>query len=186
MENKPTLSQLNLILFCQGDNNALGRLYKQLLPELYLVAFRYLKSAQESEDVVADCFEKLIRLPIEKRKQKFIENEINIKALMIVIVKNRCLDHIKKTKNRGRIIDSIKNFWPSTTTSLANQKFTEENFESLFICLQDKEQLILKLNMDGFSHQEISVKLNISEKTISNTLSISRNKIRELWVVFME
>lgn len=40
--------------------------------------------------------------------------------------------------------------------------------------------------MDGFTHQEISVQLNISEKTISNTLSISRNKIRELWAIFME
>jgi DNA-binding NarL/FixJ family response regulator len=52
--------------------------------------------------------------------------------------------------------------------------------------LNDKEQIILKLNIDGFSHQEISAQLNISEKTISNILSISRNKIRELWVVFME
>ncbi|MBP6181422.1 RNA polymerase sigma factor [Flavobacterium sp.] len=186
MEKKPIAFHLNLILFCQGDNNALGILYKQWLPELYLVAFRYLKSTEEAEDVVADCFEKLIMLPVEKRQQKFIENQINIKALMIVIVKNKCLDHLKTTKNRGRIIDTIKNLWSSTTPNLVNQKFTEENFESLFFCLLDKEQIILKLNMDGFTHQEISAQLNISEKTISNTLSISRNKIRELWAIFME
>ncbi len=186
MENKPTISQINLVLFCQGNNNALGKLYKQWLPELYLIAFRYLKSTQEAEDVVADCFEKLIMMPVEKRQEKFIENQINIKALMIVIVKNKCLDHLKTTKNRIRIIDTIKNLRSSTTANLANQKFVEENFESLFICLNDKEQIILKLNIDGFSHQEISAQLNISEKTISNILSISRNKIRELWVVFME
>jgi RNA polymerase sigma-70 factor (ECF subfamily) len=186
LENKPTISQINLVLFCQGNNNALGKLYKQWLPELYLIAFRYLKSTQEAEDVVADCFEKLIMMPVEKRQEKFIENQINIKALMIVIVKNKCLDHLKTTKNRIRIIDTIKNLRSSTTANLANQKFVEENFESLFICLNDKEQIILKLNIDGFSHQEISAQLNISEKTISNILSISRNKIRELWVVFME
>lgn len=186
MENKPTISHINLVLFCQGNNNALGKLYKQWLPELYLIAFRYLKSTQEAEDVVADCFEKLIMMPVEKRQEKFIENQINIKALMIVIVKNKCLDHLKTTKNRIRIIDTIKNLRSSTTANLANQKFVEENFESLFICLNDKEQIILKLNIDGFSHQEISAQLNISEKTISNILSISRNKIRELWVVFME
>ena len=174
------------MLFCDGDNNALGKLYKQLLPELYLVSFRYLKSSQEAEDVVTDCFEKLLLMPVEKRREKFIENQINVKALMIVIVKNKCLDHIKTTKNRKRIINSIKNLWPSTTPNLSNQKFATENFEALTFCLLDKEQLILKLNMDGFSHQEISVKLNISEKTVSNTLSISRNKIRELWAAFME
>jgi RNA polymerase sigma-70 factor (ECF subfamily) len=186
LENKPTIFHLNLVLFCQGDNNALGKLYKQWLPELYLVAFRYLKSNQEAEDVVADCFEKLIMMPVEKRQEKFIENQINIKALMIVIVKNKCLDHLKITKNRGRIIDKIKFFFPSTTPNLVHRKFTEENFESLFVCLLDKEQIILRLNMNGFSHKEISAQLNISEKTISNILSISRNKIRELWTVFME
>nr|WP_315140440.1 RNA polymerase sigma factor [uncultured Flavobacterium sp.] len=186
MENKPTTFHLNLVSFCQGDNNALGKLYQQWLPELYLVAFRYLKSSHEAEDVVADCFEKLLMMPVQKRQEKFIENQINIKALMIVIVKNKCLDHLKTNKNRGGIIDKIKNLWPSTTPNLAHKKFTEENFESLFVCLLDREQTILRLNMDGFSHQEISAQLNISEKTISNTLSISRNKIRELWALFME
>jgi RNA polymerase sigma-70 factor (ECF subfamily) len=186
LKNKSTTLDINLVLFCKGDNNALGKLYKQWLPELYLVAFRYLKSSQEAEDVVADCFEKLILMPVEKRQDKFIENQINIKALMIVIVKNKCLDYIKTIKNRNRIIDTIKNLWSSTTPNLSNQKFAAENFEALSVFLLDKERLILKLNMDGFSHQEISAQLNISEKTVSNTLSISRNKIRELWAVFME
>ena len=48
-------------------------------------------------------------MPLEKRKQKFIEEEINLKALLIVIVKNKCLDYIKTTKNRNRIIDAIYN-----------------------------------------------------------------------------
>lgn len=186
MKNKITPFHLNIVLFCQGDNNAFGKLYKQLLPELYLVAFRYLKSSLEAEDVVADCFEKLLMMPVEKRQEKFIENQINIKALMIVIVKNKCLDLLKTNKNRSGIIDKVKNLWPSTAPNLAHKKFTEENFEALFVCLQDKERVILKLNMDGFSHKEISAQLNISEKTISNTLSISRNKIRELWALFME
>lgn len=186
LKNNSKILDLDLVLFCQGDNNALSKIYKQWLPELYLVAFRYLKSNQEAEDVVADCFEKLILLPAEKRRQKFIENQINMKALLIVIVKNKCLDQIKTTKNRSRIMDSIMSLWPSTTANLAHQKFTEENFESLSVCLLDKERIILKLNMDGFSHQEISTQLNISEKTISNTLSISRKKIKELWYVFME
>lgn len=184
--NKPTEFQLDIFLFCQGDNNALGKLYKDLLPELYLIAYRYLKSNSEAEDIVADCFEKLMMMPVKKRHQKFIENQINIKALLIVIVKNKCLDHLKTTKNRVRILDSILNFLPSTTTNLVNKKFSDENFESLSICLHEKERIILKLNIDGFSHKEISAKLNISEKTISNSLSISRKKIRELWNIFME
>lgn len=186
LENNKTAFQLNVKLFCQGDNEALARLYKLLLPELYLIAFRYTKSSQEAEDVVADCFEKLILMSNEKRQEKFIENQIDIQALLIVIVKNKCLDHLKSTKNRSRILDSVRNIWPSTTSNLSKQQFVDQNFETLTGFLLEKERQILKLKMDGFTHQEISIKMNISEKTVSNILSISRNKIRELWKVFMK
>jgi DNA-binding NarL/FixJ family response regulator len=93
---------------------------------------------------------------------------------------------LKTTKNRSRILDSVKNLWPSTTSNLSKQQFVDQNFETLTGFLLEKERQILKLKMDGFTHQEISVKMNISEKTVSNMLSISRNKIRELWAVFMK
>ena len=54
--------------FCQGDNKALGAIYSTWLPELYLVAFRYVQSEQEAEDVVADCFEKLFLMPSPNKK----------------------------------------------------------------------------------------------------------------------
>jgi RNA polymerase sigma factor (sigma-70 family) len=186
LESKKSAFQLNTKLFCRGDNEALARLYKQLLPQLYLIAVNYTKSSQDAEDIVADCFEKLILMSNEKRQEKFIDNKVDIQALLILIVKNKCLDHIKTTKNRIRILDSIKILWPSSTPNLAKQKFVEQNFETLTGFLLEKERQILKLNMDGFTHEEISIKMNISGKTVSNILSISRNKIRELWEVFMK
>lgn len=186
METKSIPPNLNLILFCNGDNNAIANLHQQWIPELYLIAFRYVKSQEEAEDVVADCFEKLLKMSKEKRHQKFIIDQINLKSLLIVIVKNKCLDVLKTKKNRNRIIDGIKNLWPSTTSNLAQQNITVENFEKLASCLPEKERQILKLNLDGFKNEEISHQLNISEKTVSNSLSISRKKVKNLWVFFME
>lgn len=177
---------LYLISFCQGDNNAIAKLHKQWIPELYLIAFRYVKSQEEAEDVVADCFEKLLKMPNEKRHQKFIVDQIDLKPLLIVIVKNKCLDVLKTNKNRNRIIEGIKSLWVSTTSNLAKQHIAAENFEKLASCLPEKERQILKLNIDGFKNQEISNQLNISEKTVSNSLSISRKKVKDLWGVFME
>lgn len=81
-----------LISFCNGDNNAITLQYKMWMPELYLIAYRYLKNQEEAEDAVADCFQKLIEMSLEKRKQKFIDDAINLKALLIVVIKNKCLD----------------------------------------------------------------------------------------------
>jgi RNA polymerase sigma-70 factor (ECF subfamily) len=181
-----TTTDLFLISFCEGDNTAIATQYKCWLPELYLIAYRYTKNQEQAEDIVADCFEKLLQMPLEKRKQKFIEEEINLKALLIVIVKNKCLDYLKTTKNRTRIIDGIKSIWSTSTKNSATRIFTEESFETLLKCLPEREQVILKMNLEGYKHEEISEKLQLSEKTISNSLSLSRAKIKSLWSVFME
>lgn len=174
-----------LHLFCEGDNSAIAKQYKQWSAELYFIAFRYLKNEKDTEDVVADCFEKLLLLPLEKRKQKFITEQINLKALLIVMVKNRSLDHLKTAKNRNRIIDGIKNIWPTKSVNASGIVFSNENFEKMLVCLPIKEQTILKMNLEGYKHEEISQHLNVSEKSISNSLSLSRSKIKNLWENFM-
>ena len=80
--------------FCNGDNKAIAAQYKLWLPQLYLIAFRYVKNHEIAEDVVSDCFEKLLIMPTEKRREKFIDEQINLKALLIVMVKNKSLDYL--------------------------------------------------------------------------------------------
>jgi RNA polymerase sigma factor (sigma-70 family) len=181
-----TTIEFYIISFCNGNNDAIALQFKKWIPEFYVIAYRYLKNQDDAEDVVADCFEKLLQMPLVKRKQKFIGDAINLKALLIVIIKNKCLDQLKTSKNRNRIIDGIKSLWPSSTNNTVKETFSIENFDMMLGCLPEKEQSILKMNLDGFKHSEISEKLNISEKTISNSLSMSRSKIKNMWNVFME
>jgi RNA polymerase sigma factor (sigma-70 family) len=185
---KPTQSITILALqqFCNGENHALSTLYKAWLPDLYLVAYRYVQSQQEAEDVVADCFEKVFAMPIKKRRQKFIEEEINIKALMLVMVKNKSLDVIKTKNTRSRIVDGIKKLLPKEVFNGAKQTLTDDNFKALLNCLPEKEKEILTLSISGFSNTEIGKQLNLSEKTIANMLSMARKKVKNLWKTFME
>jgi RNA polymerase sigma-70 factor (ECF subfamily) len=172
--------------FCNGDNKAIAVQYKLWLPQLYLIAFRYVKNHEIAEDVVSDCFEKLLIMPPEKRREKFIDEQINLKALLIVMVKNKSLDYIKVTDNRNRIKDGLQWFLNKTTQNKIHEKFSEENFKRLVNCLPNKEQIILKMNLEGYKNEEISKKLQLSEKSISNSLSLSRTKIKNLWHIFME
>jgi DNA-directed RNA polymerase specialized sigma24 family protein len=113
------------------------------------------QSQQEAEDVVADCFEKVFAMPIKKRHQKFIEEEINIKALLLVMVKNKSLDVVKTKKTRSRIIDGIKKILPTEVFNGAKQTLTDENFKALLNCLPEKEKEIITLSIAGFSTTEI-------------------------------
>ena len=184
---KPTqsISTIALQQFCNGENYALSTLYKAWLPELYLVAYRYVQSQQEAEDVVADCFEKVFAMPTKKRRQKFIE-EINIKALMIVMVKNKSLDVIKTKNTRSRIVDGLKKLLQKEVFNGAKQTLTDENFKALLNCLPEKEKEILTLSIAGFSNTEIGKQVNLSEKTVANMLSMARKKVKNLWKAFME
>jgi RNA polymerase sigma factor (sigma-70 family) len=181
-----TIPSHALLQFCQGDNQALSLLYKVWLPELYLVAYRYVQSQQEAEDVVADCFEKIVAMPKAKRHQKFIEEGINLKALLIVMVRNKSLDELKTKSTRNRIKEGIKKWLPTVGYNGVDQTLSEDNFKALLTCLPHKEQQILTLSMQGFSNADIAHKLNLTEKTIANLLSLARKKVKEVWNTFME
>jgi len=160
----PSITIVALQQFCQGENQALSLLYKAWLPELYLVAYRYAGSQEEAEDVVADCFEKIFAMPTKKRQQKFIEEEINLKALLLVMVKNKSLDVIKTKNNRNRIVDGIKKLLPSLGVNEVTQTLTNDNFKALLTCLPEKERQIITLSTEGFSTKEIGEQLDLSEK----------------------
>ncbi|MCX6171787.1 MAG: sigma-70 family RNA polymerase sigma factor [Flavobacterium sp.] len=186
MKNSLHIDAVSLQQFCNGDNQALGNLYSSYVPKFYLIAYRYVQSQQEAEDVVSDCFEKLFKMSIEKRKQKFIVEEIDIKALLMLMVKNRCLDVLKTRNNRSRIVDGIKKLLPVIGFNSVTETITEENFKLLLACLPQKEKTILSMSIEGFTNKEIAEEFQLSEKTIFNLLSIARKKVKELWNMFME
>ena len=172
--------------FCNGNNQAFNALYHTWVPELYLVAYRYVQCKPEAEDVVADCFEKLFNMPIAQRQQKFIEEGINIKALLLVMVKNKSLDVLKTKNNRLRIISGIKNWLPQVATNHVKQTISDDNFKALLHCLPEKEKTIITLSINGYTYKEIAEELTISEKTVANMLSIARKKVKILWETFMD
>lgn len=180
-----TSPNLLLISFCKGDNKSISALYKMWLPHLYLIAYQHLSSKEDAEDVVADCFEKLLSMPIALRKQKFIQDEINLKAFLIVMVKNRCLDKLKIQQNRLRIVDNIKSLFQKNSVNKVLDVFADQSMQQMLSCLPAKEQQILKMKIEGYNRDEISEELAIAPKTVSNSLSLSRSKMERMWKFFM-
>ena len=145
-----------------------------------------MKTNSEAEDAVADCFEKLLKMPIEKRKQKFLVEEINLKALLLVMVKNRSIDVIRARKTRYSFVEGLLNLVPIVGHNGSKQTLTDENFKLLLDCLPEKEKEILSLKIEGFTNQEIGIQLGIPQKTVANKLSLARKKVKSLWKIFME
>lgn len=175
----------SLILFSGGNNDVVSDWYAKWKAELFLVAYHYFRNTHDADDVLSECFAKLIELNPNKRKEKFIDNEINVKSLLLVMIKNRCLDEIKQRQNRKRIVGGIMHLFNYTSLNKFNDNIDNDCFTELCKCLPEKERLILLMNIDGFSHQEIALKTGLSEKTISNNLTNVRKKVKCLWEDFM-
>jgi DNA-directed RNA polymerase specialized sigma24 family protein len=95
-------------------------LYNQYKIPLLMVAYKYLRCEKSHEDIVADTFEKLIIMSPKDRLHLIETLKINPIAYLSIIVKNKSLDALKKTKNRYRISNSVKLF---DTTLVDNEAY---------------------------------------------------------------
>ena len=179
----PTLNP-EIVSFCNGDNDAIAGIYLQWTPEFFFVAFRYLKNRQDAEDVVAHLFEKLLNMPLERRKKQLIDEGIDLKALLLVVLKNKCFDKLKVDNNRKRILNNIKNTFAFISYNNVWKKYSNETVETIISVLPEQERKIFKMKLDGFDRSEISKNMNLSLKSVSNSLSKSRSILKELIVDF--
>jgi RNA polymerase sigma-70 factor (ECF subfamily) len=167
--------------FCFGDNDAFAFLFQLWQTELFFYVFSFLKDEKETEDVLYDCFEKIIRTDIEYRSVKFIQNEIQIKAFLKLTLKNKALDVLKVKKNRSRIILFVDSFISKFSF---NESIFNENKEFLLQLLKplnERDKEILLMHIQGYSLQEIGCKYFLSKKTVSNIISSSKKEIRLRW-----
>lgn len=164
--------------FCQGENDAMGEIFAQMYAELCFTAFRFVENEKDAEDIVADCFEKLISISSERRNILFIENSIEIKSYLIVMVKHKSLDFLKVKKNRHFLLSAVSGFWKKNDVNEHALRSEKEHVLLALEILSVREKEIMSLSIEGYGIDEIKEKLLISKKTISNTLHGARKKIK--------
>jgi RNA polymerase sigma-70 factor (ECF subfamily) len=173
-------SHINVLIsrFCQGDNDAFGMLFYLWKTEFYFFAYSYVKNEQDAEDVLYDCFEKIVKKSIAYRQDKFENESVGFKAFLFKVIKNRALDVLRVKANRHRILEE-SGFYQEQTSE--NKAFsTEQDFiiNKLLMILKEKEREIFTMYMKGFTLDEIGENFRISKKTVSNVLSTSKEKLR--------
>ena len=162
--------------YLNGDNDALAKLYVNLFEPLVLKAIYYTKKPEIARDIVSSLFVSLLELDKEERLSRWDKIESH-QALLLAIVRNKCLDFLKITQNRERINNEL-----FVATNCDVEKI--DMIAHLTTCIQElkpDEKQLVELHLQGYSNDEISLKLNLSEKTVRNKLSLTRKSIWKLW-----
>ena len=171
--------QVDIIEQCKQNNRkAQLQLYNQYCDGMYIVAMRFLKDANDAEDIVQEAFIKAFT-----RLNQY-KAEVTFGAWLKRIVVNQSIDFLKSKKQRLVELDEVHLKvieTPENDKWLVNDAITLNDVKLAINELPDKYQYVVMLYLiEGYDHQEISEILNISEIASRTQLSRGKSKLKEL------
>lgn len=154
--------------------------FKQYYRPLCLYALHYLHNVAEAEDVVQDCFVRMIERGMPKSPRPFLYTS----------VRNACVDRLRRQN------PFVQDVQPSdlqeliTDEEAAERSLREAKLWTAIESLPDRcREIFLMSKRDGMTYREIAVRLSLSEKTVehqvSKALKVLRGKRDDLLCSFL-
>jgi RNA polymerase sigma-70 factor (ECF subfamily) len=149
--------------------------YLPLAPLLYRIAFHILERQDEAEDAVQETFLKLWEI-----RDKLDDVE-SAKAYSIRILKNECLDRLRKAKKSVSAEQVLAKEPISPADERIDAKRRLEKVLGAIKSLPDSQKQVLLLRtVEGLSYGEISEKMGMSQLTLRVLLTRARGALRNL------
>jgi len=153
---------------------ALRKIYEEYYEYLYPVCLRYASDEDEAEDILHEGF-----IKIYKHIAKY-EPGTSLKAWMRRIMVNSAIDHYRERKRkRTEEITPIMKL-RSARPDVLSRITVEEILEAMRQLSPTYRTVFNLFVMEGYSHREIALKLNITESTSRSNLVKARNKLKSL------
>ena len=163
----------DIYLRCRNkDRNAQRKLYEEYAGRFFAACKRYLKNAEDAEEVVADAFY-IIFTKVEQLKDFQVFD-----AWAKKIVVNQWLQKLRKKQPFSISIEENFVDLPDSETENVSE---EKGILSLLNFLPEGCRTIFNLfAMEGYPHKEIAQMLSISEGTSKSQVNFARKKLQEL------
>ena len=137
---------------------------------LCLYATHYLHDVDEAEDIVQDCFVRLMQ-------RKLLPQ--NVKSFLYTSVRNACIDFLRR---QSPIVADVS---PSDLSGIISDEqaqessFREAELWTAIEQLPDKcREIFLMSKRDGMTYREIAEELSLSEKTVEHQISKALKALR--------
>ncbi|SFU61604.1 RNA polymerase sigma-70 factor, ECF subfamily [Pustulibacterium marinum] len=169
--------QGNLIEKCKkNDRKAQLQLYNKYCDGMFHIAYRFMKSVEDAEDVMQEAFVKAFR------KLHQYQGEVTFGAWLKRIVINQCIDRLKYEKQQLLSLDDhpmevvqTESDYPSEEENL---ELKEQIMEAI-ASLSEKYRIVVLLYLvEGYDHAEISEILGITETASRTKLLRGKRKLQ--------
>ena len=154
-----------------------NELVHQLSHRLYGYAFRILRNQEEAEDAVQEVFIKLWKL-----KDRLGEYN-SVDALATTMIKNHCIDQVRKGKNIFNNEGSSQLYVVSPSPSPEQEMVNKESDEIIHRIIDSLPEIyrsvIMLRDIEGFSYEETAEKTTQTVNNLRVILSRGRKMIRD-------
>ncbi len=136
--------------------------FEKYFSSLCVFAYNFVKDEDLAKDLVQEVFVKIWQSGIE------FESEKSMKVYFYLATKNKVIDHLRKEKRIRMDFDIPGDVLVDENTVL-NEMIREETYrllEKAMDQLPPKAGEVIRLNLEGFSNQEIAEKLSVSVNTV--------------------
>ncbi len=163
------------------EKKRLEELYEELRFDCINVALRITKNPAMAEDAVQDAF-----LSVIKHKDKMLTlNYGDFRKRIIIIVKNKCIDIIRKNKHLSSVsLEDMEFELKSEDLSVEIQVIRQEDFMFMLKCIAELDEtsrlVLLMKYVQGLSYKEIGKALGITEKHVDTRIMRAKQKVRKL------
>lgn len=168
--------QSDVVEKCKAnDRSAQLELYRKYCEGMYIVAMRFVKDADDAEDVLQESFIKAFQ------KIHQFQGDVTFGAWLKRIVINKCIDFLKSRKETLLPLDEGYMEVVDNDDWTVPSAISIEQVRSAIDNLGSKYRYVLMMFLlEGYDHQEIAQILNISETACRTRLLRGKAQLKEL------
>lgn len=175
MKTKRVLTDTELFLGCLDRKpSSQKEVYERFAGKMYVLCMRYVRETAAAEDVMIIGFMKVFERIHQFRGTGSFGGWI--RRIMV----NECLMYLEKEKNLYKEI-GLDGILPPPTQALPTDELALEDLMKMVNSLPLGYRTVFNLYaIEGYSHQEIASRLQISENTSKSQLSRARTHLQKM------
>jgi RNA polymerase sigma-70 factor (ECF subfamily) len=182
METPPEVDDASLLArIAQRDQTALSQLYDRYAGVIHGLAFKSLRSTEESEEVVLDVFAQVWRIA-----DRYDPHKGRTDTWIFTLARSRILDRVRKMQRSRSAatlsIETAEIHPPADAIDLFEASIIRERRHQVMMAMKglppEQKQVIDLAYFQGMSQREIAVKTGLALGTIKTRIRLGLSKLR--------